>query len=85
MNDLNYYANFIRLQSDVLKFQKIFREDSVKLLSYDPNDKTDILNLIKRCPNPDCGLVWLKVQGCDGITYCGNRADYSDDRTIVKI
>ena len=27
-------------------------------------------NLVKKCPN--CGLIWLKVDGCDGDTTCGN-------------
>ncbi|KAM3132486.1 hypothetical protein pb186bvf_015445 [Paramecium bursaria] len=27
-------------------------------------------NKIKQCPN--CGLIWLKVLGCDGVTTCGN-------------
>ena len=43
---------------------------------------TDPLNLIKKCPQ--CGEVWIKVSGCDGNTYCGNRADYLDDISKCK-
>ena len=42
-------------------------------MSYSLLIKEDPRNLIKRCPNPNCGLVWLKVAGCDGETNCGNR------------
>lgn len=27
-------------------------------------------NFIRKCPN--CGEVWLKVDGCSGRTFCGN-------------
>jgi len=28
--------------------------------------------MIRRCPH--CDLIWIKVQGCDGLTNCGSRA-----------
>ncbi len=43
---------------------------------------TDPLNLIKKCPK--CELVWIKVSGCDGDTFCGSRADYLDDKKKCK-
>ena len=43
---------------------------------------TDPLNLIKKCPQ--CHEVWIKVSGCDGETFCGNRADYLDDSRKCK-
>lgn len=40
---------------------------------------SDPLNLIKKCPNPECGLVWIKVFGCDGETYCGHRLSAKEE------
>lgn len=31
---------------------------------------TDIRDMFKACPK--CGIIWMKVRGCDD-TYCGNR------------
>lgn len=33
------------------------------------DDKAHFFNFIKACPN--CGLIWLKVSGCEGETTCG--------------
>ena len=38
-------------------------------MSYDPDDKTDWKNYLKKCNH--CGEIWLKVSGCDGNTKCG--------------
>ena len=42
----------------------------------------DPLNLIKQCPN--CKEVWIKVTGCDGSTFCGNRAGNDDDSSVFR-
>lgn len=42
-------------------------------MSYNPLNLNDPKNLIKRCPH--CREVWVKVEGCDGTTTCGNRAE----------
>jgi len=36
--------------------------------------------MFKACPH--CGIIWVKVDGCDGKTTCGNRlsGDYFLDR-----
>jgi len=36
--------------------------------------------MFKACPH--CGIIWVKVAGCDGETTCGNRlnGDYVFDR-----
>ncbi len=34
--------------------------------------KTDIRDLIKKCPNPACGLIWFRIEDCPNTT-CGNR------------
>jgi len=36
-----------------------------------PDNKADPRNMIKNCPH--CGEIWIKVEGCDGTTSCGNR------------
>ncbi|CAD8214699.1 unnamed protein product [Paramecium pentaurelia] len=33
-------------------------------------DEKHFFNFIKACPN--CGVIWLKVAGCEGKTNCGN-------------
>ena len=40
-------------------------------MSYDPDDYEDPRNMIRRCPH--CGEIWMKVEGCDGQTRCGER------------
>jgi len=40
-------------------------------MSYDPNDKNDLRNLIRKCPH--CKEIWIKEEACDNNTTCGNR------------
>lgn len=51
----------LRLQS--------FTETTNKLLSYDVTDVSNPNNLYKKCNH--CGAVWIKTEGCDGQTRCG--------------
>jgi hypothetical protein len=37
---------------------------------------------IKRCPH--CGLVWLKVEGCSGMTTCGALPESAEARVKTK-
>ena len=32
--------------------------------------------MFRACPN--CGLIWMKVMGCDGQTTCGNKPNFYD-------
>ena len=32
---------------------------------------------LRKCPH--CGLIWTKVEGCEGETTCGNRPDFVND------
>lgn len=35
---------------------------------------------MRKCPH--CGLIWLKVIGCDGETYCGKRVNSNFDKLL---
>jgi GTP-binding protein EngB required for normal cell division len=49
---------------------KDFIETTNKLLSYDVTDMSIPNNIYKKCNF--CGAVWVKTEGCDRITLCGN-------------
>jgi len=49
---------------------KNFMERTNRALSWDVADPRDPKNNYKRCPH--CGAVWIKVEGCDDETTCGN-------------
>ena len=49
---------------------KEFVEATNKYLSRDLTDPSDPMNLYKKCNH--CGAVWIKTEGCDGETVCGN-------------
>lgn len=38
--------------------------------------KYDVEDLFKKCPK--CGLVWMRVEGCEGKTSCGGRPRFVD-------
>ncbi|CAB9512922.1 expressed unknown protein [Seminavis robusta] len=48
---------------------KEFTETTNKLLSYDVADMSNPNNVCKKCNH--CGAVWVKTEGCDGDTFCG--------------
>jgi hypothetical protein len=48
-----------------------FRKDAIQWMSYNPDDNSDPRNQIRKCYH--CEEIWIKVEGCDGITNCGNR------------
>jgi hypothetical protein len=49
---------------------KEFVEATNKYLSRDLTDPSDPMNLYKKCNH--CGAVWIKTEGCNGGTVCGN-------------
>ena len=49
---------------------KQFVETTNKCLSWDMTDPNDARNKYKSCPH--CNAVFIKTEGCDGSTYCGN-------------
>lgn len=52
-----------------LKITKLFYEDQYK-------QELDLRDMFKQCPR--CSLIWMKVQGCNGQTFCGNRPSVYD-------
>jgi hypothetical protein len=40
-------------------------------MSYNPDDNSDPRNQIRKCYH--CDEIWIKVEGCDGVTKCGSR------------
>lgn len=70
MNELDYYAFYIKMEKENVRICDNFVEKIVPLMSYNLFDNQDPRNLIKRCPH--CELIWFKTEGCDGITTCGN-------------
>ncbi len=73
MNGMDYYVSYIHFQKECVQINDMFAKQMSQLMSYDLNDKQDPRNLIKRCPNPSCGLIWFKTEGCAGATSCGSR------------
>lgn len=85
MLDINYYGIYVKLQSHLSKLLKNYREYAVEEMSYNPDDANEPRNLIRSCPY--CGEIWIKVEGCDGNTTCGNRGfstkiDSADGKTM---
>ncbi|CAF2411027.1 unnamed protein product [Rotaria sp. Silwood2] len=81
MQELDYYAFYIKMQKENVKICDEFVRKVVPLMSFNLFDNDDPRNLIKRCPN--CHLIWYKTEGCDGITNCGNN-DFNNYFDINK-
>lgn len=72
MQELDRYGFHIQMRKEIIKICNEFSEKVSKNMSYSLFDNTDPRNLIKKCPN--CGEIWFKTEGCNGITSCGNNA-----------
>lgn len=83
MNELDYYVFYIKMEKENVQRCDSFVNKIVPLMSYNLFDHGDPRNLIKKCPNPLCGLIWFKTEGCDGATTCGNNgfSNYFDQRS----
>lgn len=73
--DIVYDHVNARLNFAMADFRKFCRGK----MSWDIEDPSNLKNQLRKCPN--CGLVWVRVEGCDGNTQCGARptAQYSKD------
>ncbi len=56
-------------ESAYFKISKFFYDDH-------NNKSSDIRDMFRACPN--CSLIWMKVEGCDGQTTCGNKPGFYD-------
>lgn len=53
-------------------------DPKIKKIIYDDQNKKqmDIRDMFRKCPN--CGEIWIKVAGCNGLTTCGNKPNFYD-------
>ena len=69
------YLHHIYLKKEIrLDLDSVIQEAQKKM----KESNKHCFNWIKQCPY--CGLVWIKVVGCDSETTCGNRVfcDYDE-------
>ena len=79
MNSNGNYDAWLDLKKVLLQVHKEFKNFAHTFLSVDPNDDTDWRNCIRVCPYQDCQKVWVKTEGCNGKTTCGNRGAQEDN------
>jgi len=70
MCELDDFTATMEVRKMVLKAQDRFRSQAKAYLDTNPDDSSDWRNYVRRCQY--CGEVWVKVEGCDGSTTCGN-------------
>ena len=70
MNEAGHIANMTN------QLRAILFEVRTEILGYQRNHG---ISDLRRCPH--CGLVWAKIEGCDGETTCGNRMRKFDGPT----
>jgi small GTP-binding protein len=75
--EIHCFTLHVTLQKKSIEMCDQMAEMVENNMSYSVNDQTDPRNMIKKCPH--CGLVWFKVQGCDGETTCGNLPSSAND------
>lgn len=73
MNEYDCYYHFLQLKREFIPGIEKIRVVAQGLMSYNLLDSTNPKNNIKKCPN--CSEIWVKVQGCEGVTTCGKRPE----------
>jgi hypothetical protein len=73
MIEIDFFTFHIQMHNENLSLIDEFSQKIGKIMNYCPFDSTDPRNLIKQCPY--CGIIWFKVEGCDGQTTCGNKVE----------
>jgi GTPase Era involved in 16S rRNA processing len=76
MIELNYYCFLIKLQKEVLAICSEIANYIKPLMTFNLDDTNDPRNSIKACPY--CQEIWIRVEGCAGITTCGNLPEFKD-------
>ncbi|CAK69183.1 unnamed protein product (macronuclear) [Paramecium tetraurelia] len=73
------YLHHIYLKKELrLDLEQVIKKAQSKM----KESQIHCFNWIKQCPY--CGLVWIKVVGCDNETTCGNRVDSYFDDLLVR-
>ncbi|KAL4429653.1 hypothetical protein ABPG74_017062 [Tetrahymena malaccensis] len=71
MNVIQCYTHYLELKQHFIPIVENIRKVASQSMSYSLLDLKDPRNKFKKCPH--CGIIWLKVEGCNGNTTCGNR------------
>ena len=58
------------LHAQKIKYQESFLKKIKSMMQWRLMGEDDVRNFIKKCPA--CGEVWMRTEGCDGETDCGN-------------
>ena len=82
MIETDYFCFYIKLQKEILNCCAYFSNKIKTFMSFDLDDYANPKNNIKKCPF--CGEIWVRVEGCDGPTTCGNLPQYKDINTKQK-
>lgn len=70
MIDFSDFAASIELKKIIMQAQDEYRNFVKQYLPFNPDDTSDWRNSVRRCQY--CNEIWVKVEGCDGTTTCGN-------------
>ncbi|KAL4482929.1 hypothetical protein ABPG74_018955 [Tetrahymena malaccensis] len=70
MVEVDSYLHYLELKQYFIPIVEKVRKFASLKMSYSLLNPQAPQNLLKQCSN--CGLIWLKVDGCDNTT-CGNR------------
>eukprot|EP00026_Physarum_polycephalum_P007742 Phypoly_transcript_07808.p1 GENE.Phypoly_transcript_07808~~Phypoly_transcript_07808.p1 ORF type:complete len:460 (+),score=62.87 Phypoly_transcript_07808:80-1459(+) len=76
MTEMDSYAAYMKLKKKVAIIVKALRELAQEKMSFSLLDADDPRNRFRKCPF--CGTIWIKVEGCDGSTTCGNIPEQKD-------
>ncbi|KAL4432270.1 hypothetical protein ABPG74_020238 [Tetrahymena malaccensis] len=82
MVEIDSYMHYLDLKAYFIPIVENIRRVASQQMSYSLLNPKDPRNLFKQCPN--CGIIWLKVEGCDGLTSCGKRYYDMDFYVNVK-
>jgi hypothetical protein len=66
MTNLEYYSAFFTIQLRVQEYikeyvMKIGTNNKFSYIGHATESTVDIRDLVKQCPNPDCGLIWFRI------------------------
>ena len=70
MTDLQARNFSIYLHAQKIKCQESFLKEIKSMMQWEMMGEDDVRNFIKKCPA--CGEVWMRTDGSDGETICGN-------------